>query len=38
MRYLTEGNCCKFPQGKGIQYNLTGFKERVIFQLFMFYL
>ena len=31
--YLTEGNCCKFPQGKRIQGNLTGFKESVIFSV-----
>ena len=31
--YLTEGNCCKFPQGKQIQGNLTGFKESVIFSV-----
>ena len=31
--YLTEGNCCKFPQGKRIQGNLTGFKEGAIFSV-----
>ena len=31
--YLTEGNCCKFPQGKRIQGNLTGFKDSVIFSV-----
>ena len=30
---LTEGNCCKFPQGKWIQGNLTGFKESAIFSV-----
>ena len=37
--YLTEGNCCKFPQGKRIQGNLTGFKEsvekKVVYVLFI---
>ena len=31
--YLTGGNCCKFPKGKRIQGNLTGFKESVIFSV-----
>ena len=29
----TEGNCGKFPQGKRIQRNLTGFKESVKFSV-----
>ena len=31
LRISYEGNCCKFPQGKRIQGNLTRFKEIVIF-------
>ena len=31
--YLTEGSCGKFPQGKRIQDNLTGFKESAIFSV-----
>ena len=30
---VTERNCCKFPQGKQIQGNLTAFIERVIFSV-----
>ena len=34
-----EGNCCKFPQGKGIQGNLTGFLKKknfsVVYVLFI---
>ena len=31
--YFTEENCCKFPQGKQIQGNLTRFNESLIFSV-----